>query len=338
MPAARLVVDPTSVETGTMKVRRSFIYAGLFLVALGGVLVTADLNAVDTAALTDVIRIWPLVPIAIGLGIVLRRTPAALPAGMLAAAVPGLVLGGAVAAVPRFGGDCGARGTPSVVAEQQGTFDGAGSVSVSVGCGSLTVHTAAGSGWAVAAGNTASRAPSIATDARSLSIDDWPGHRYDVLAAGRDAWDLTLPTTSLDALDVTTFANRSHLDLAGAQIGQLTIKADASDVIVDASAAASLASLTAVLNVGQLAIHLPAAADLIGAFRIGGGGLQLCAPPDLGVRVTVRGLPREIHVGGLSQNGTDWQSANYASAAHRADLSITATFGTVEINPIGGCK
>jgi hypothetical protein len=29
---------------------------------------------------------------------------------------------------------------------------------------------------------------------------------------------------------------------------------------------------------------------------------------------------------------------DYASATHRADLRVSATFGGVEINPIGGCK
>src|SRR5438477_195163 len=114
------------VEEGGSRVRvnRRFLYAGVFLAAIGGVLVATDLDVVDTAALADAVRLWPLIPIAIGLGILLRRTQFSLSSGLIAAAIPGLVLGAAFAAGPRFVGDCGARRDPAGVATQQGTFEG----------------------------------------------------------------------------------------------------------------------------------------------------------------------------------------------------------------------
>ena len=108
-----------------MQVNRRFLYWGIFFVAIGGILVASDLRAVDTPTLTDVLRLWPLALVAIGLSIVLRRTRLSLPGLMVAAAVPGLVVGGALAVAPRFIGDCGARGEPASVASTQGTFDGA---------------------------------------------------------------------------------------------------------------------------------------------------------------------------------------------------------------------
>src|SRR5690242_2718690 len=51
-----------------MAINRRFLYAGLFLVALGGVLVAVDLTAVSTDALTNALRLWPLAWIAIGVG------------------------------------------------------------------------------------------------------------------------------------------------------------------------------------------------------------------------------------------------------------------------------
>src|SRR5206468_3411757 len=77
-----------------------------------------------TATLTDALRLWPLAIVAIGLSLVARRTRFSLPGGVLAAAVPGVVLGGALAVAPRFVGDCGARGEPPAAVRQQGTFDG----------------------------------------------------------------------------------------------------------------------------------------------------------------------------------------------------------------------
>src|SRR5258706_7905624 len=108
-----------------MRVNPLFLYWGIFFVAIGGILVASDLRAVDTPTLTDVLRLWPLALVAIGLSIVLRRTRLSLPGLMLAAAVPGLVGGGALAVAPRVVGDCGARGGPASVAGKQGPFDAA---------------------------------------------------------------------------------------------------------------------------------------------------------------------------------------------------------------------
>ena len=124
-----------------MRVNRRLIYAGIFLVAIGGVLVAVDQGVIDTASLADAVRLWPLAIIAVGLSLVLRRTQLSFGSGMLAAAIPGLVLGGAVGLAPRYAANCGARGEPATVASQQGSFDGSASVSVHTGCGSFTVST-----------------------------------------------------------------------------------------------------------------------------------------------------------------------------------------------------
>ena len=89
-----------------MRVNRGLLYTGVFLVAIGSALVAADLGAIDTARLTDALRLWPLAVIAIGASLVLRRSRFSLQGGMLAAALPGLVLGGAIAIAPTYVPDC----------------------------------------------------------------------------------------------------------------------------------------------------------------------------------------------------------------------------------------
>jgi hypothetical protein len=320
-----------------MRVNRRFLFWGIFLVAIGGVLVAADLRAVDTATLTDTLRLWPLAVIAIGLSIVLRRTRLSLPGLLLAAAVPGLVVGGALAVAPRFVGDCGARGEPASVATTQGTFDGPATVSVRSGCGSLNVKTAPGNGWQLGAGNTSGRTPRVSSSPGSLSIDATIDDGWGFLDSGRDAWDLTLPTSDLDGLSLVVFAGHARIDLPGARIGRLALTVNAAEMVVDASAA-SVADVSAVVNAGSLSIRLPAASDLVGSLRVGAGDIQICAPPGLGLRVTSNGTAEQVRVGGAQQHGSVWQSPDYATATHRADLRVSATFGAVDIDPIGGCK
>ncbi len=133
----------------SMRVNRRFLYWGVFLVAIGAVLVAADVGRLDSEAIADILRLWPLAFVAIGIGIALRRTRFSLPSGVLAAAVPGLLLGGGFALVPRIAADCGATEAASTVAAREGVFDGPARIAVTAGCGSLVVTTAPGRRLAV---------------------------------------------------------------------------------------------------------------------------------------------------------------------------------------------
>ena len=320
-----------------MRVNRRFLYWGIFLVAIGGVLVAADLRAVDTATISGALRLWPLAIIAIGLSIVLRRTQLSLAGLLVAAAIPGLVVGGALAVAPRFAGDCGARGVPARSAPVQGTFDGPATVSVRSGCGSLSLKTEPGDGWQLDAGSTSGRTPKVNSSPRSLSIDATIADGWSVLDAGRDTWDLTLPTSDLDALSAVVFAGRDRIDLPGARIGHLALTVNAGEMVIDASGA-SVSDVSAVVNVGSLSIRLPATSDLVGSLLVRAGELQICASPGLGLRVSSSGTGEQIRIDGIQQHDSVWQSLDYATATHRADLRVSATFGAVEIDPIGGCK
>jgi hypothetical protein len=90
-----------------MRVNRTLLYTGVFIAAIGGAVMVADFKALSTPSLIDVLRLWPLALIAIGLGIALRRTQLSLASGLLAAAVPGLILGSAMAIGPRVAIDRG---------------------------------------------------------------------------------------------------------------------------------------------------------------------------------------------------------------------------------------
>jgi hypothetical protein len=319
-----------------MRVNRTLLYAGIFLVSIGGVVAAADLGVVRESLLTDALRWWPLAVIAVGLGLVLRRTRVSLSGGMLGAAVPGLLLGSAFAVVPRISGFCGAIEEPTAVVTREGAFDGLASVSVQVDCGSVNVTTAPGSGWRLDARTTDNGfKPVVTASARSLAIastsrDGW-------LGIAPDDWDLTLPTSDLDELLVIVNAGRADLDLADATIDRLSVNANAAEVVVDASTA-SITTLSGDANFGELSLTLPAS-DLAGHLEVDAGRIRICAPPELGLFIKADETMGDVSVEGSHLGQTNaYQSANYHSATHRADLEIHADFGAVEINPIGGCK
>ena len=320
-----------------MRVNRRFLYWGVFLAAIGGVLVAADVGGIDSGSIADGLRLWPVALVAIGAGIVLRRTRFSLPGGMLAAALPGLVLGGGFAIVPRIAVDCGASGPATTVSAHDGVFDGPARISVTTGCGAVDVTTAAGSAWHFADGSTSGRAAVIDATSRSLSID---GGRTDGLhlhGLGRDEWRLSLPTTPIDDLVFVVNAGQGRIGLAGATVGHLAMTTNAAETTVDLSEAV-VTSLSAAVNAGKLTFRLGPTSDIVGSMKVNAALLEVCVPSELGVRVHHTGALSGITVDGRQQPGTDWQSPNYPSAAHRADLTVDVNLGNVAINPIGGCK
>ena len=114
-----------------MRVKNSYLYWGVFLLALGGAIAAVTYLQPDPTAVVDVLRYWPLVVIAFGVGLVLRRTQFNVAGGILAAAVPGLLLGSAIAVGPQVGWDCAPhdRELTSLHADQ-GTFSAPARVDV----------------------------------------------------------------------------------------------------------------------------------------------------------------------------------------------------------------
>jgi hypothetical protein len=325
-----------------MRVNRRFLYWGVFLVAIGGVLVAADVGGFDSGSIAGGLRLWPLALIAIGVGIVVRRTSFGLPGGLLAAALPGLMIGGGLAIVPRIAVDCGASGSTTATATatataHDGVFDGPARVTVTTGCGAIDVTTAPGSGWRFDAGNTTGRAAIVNATSRSLSIDSGRMNGFHLHDLGRDQWRLTLPTTPLDDLSFVVNAGKGRIGLAGASVGHLTVTTNAAETTVDLSGTA-VRSLSADVNAGKLTFRLGPVADIVGSMDVNAAKLELCVPNELGVRIRHTGALSGLTVDGRGQTGADWQSSNYTSAAHRADLTIDVNLGNVAINAIGGCK
>jgi hypothetical protein len=85
-----------------MHMNRTLVYAGVFLVALGAALYIVDQRPFATDSIVAVLRAWPLALITIGAALALRRTQIGFASGLLAAAVPGVLLGLTMAMMPRL--------------------------------------------------------------------------------------------------------------------------------------------------------------------------------------------------------------------------------------------
>ena len=320
-----------------MRINRALLYAGTFLVTIGGVLVVVNQGLLATSTVSDALRYWPLAVLAIGTGLVLRHTRISLASGLLAAAMPGLLLGGTFAVAPRLSGDCGVPNQPQSVLSRSGELGSDAHVSVTLNCGSLDVGTADGTGWHLDASYSGGHEPLLSGLDGNLAVTSPSESGFDTLGTRRASWNLTLPKADIAELMLEVNLGHAQVDLSGANVARLGVTTNAGEVKLDASGS-RLQDVSAQVNLGVLSMELPAVTDLHGTFEVNAGGIRICAPPELGLRVVTRDVATQVTVQGLRQAGSTWESANYVSADHRADLEISGSFGAVDINPIGGCK
>ncbi len=322
-----------------MNIDRKYLYWGVFFIAAGAVVLVGQSDLVDSDVVERALELWPVLVIALGVGLLLRRTRFGVAGGMLAAAVPGLLIGGIVVAAPVVTPDLGMEcdGTRPVSLEtRQGTFPGAGSVDLHLTCGDLTVTTLPGNGWSLETGNDRGKPAVVEVSTGRLSVVSAAGGRPFGLHRGADAWRLALPTA--DALGLTAEVSAGHgdFDLAGARLGAVRLAVNAGEGRIDLGGA-TLADLSLDVNAAKASLILPAddfAADL----DVNAASLKICAPSELGLRIHHRGVLGSSDYTGLVRNGDAWESPDYALAIHHADVTVSVNVGSVDLDPVGGCK
>jgi hypothetical protein len=322
-----------------VKVNRRLLNWGVFFIATGGVLLAAQGGALGDDAIVQALRLWPVLVIALGVALLLRRTRFSLAGGMLAAAVPGLLIGGmlvaAPAAVAQVGPACNGNG-PASVATRGGAFSGAASVDLRLTCGELTVTTGSGRGWTLETGNGTGTAATVDASADRLVVASSTRERGLGFVRGADSWNLTLPTANPLDLATDVSAGRGRLHLAGARLGDVRLAVNAGEMSADL-AQATLEHLSVTVNAGSASLRLPAQ-DFGADLAVNAGALRLCAPSDLGLRIRREGVLTAATYPGLVRSGDTWESPGYATANHHADVTISANVASVDVNPMGGCK
>ena len=129
-----------------MHINRGLLFWGLALVTAGAVALAASQGWIDRDLLVEAWRLWPVILIAIGLSIVLSRTPLALLGTVIAALVVGIAGGAAFTAGP---GVVSCGDGPATSETSSGDFTEAqATVGLDLNCGDLDVAMADGSSLA----------------------------------------------------------------------------------------------------------------------------------------------------------------------------------------------
>ena len=327
-----------------MTIRRGFLNWGIFFICLGAVPLAVQLGGIDRTALGDLLRLWPLILIGIGLGMLLRLTPYASLGGVVVAGTFGLLIGVLFAGgAPGVAAACTDGPTPDgatlvrdgTVSATQMSFD------VEVTCAEIDVARAPGGAWHVdvAAGDSN---PRLEADGSRVSLHSGNDNGLGLFGGdARERWNVSLPSEPALAASVTVNAATARLSLGHGALSSVSATYNASDGRLDLSAAgmSSASDLSLTLNASSLDLILPSA-PLNGGITLNAASLKICSAPTMALSISYSDTlsSNNFAAAGLVANGQNWQSAGYDSAGTRIDLHLSANVSSIDLDRSGGCQ
>ena len=325
-----------------MRVRRSFLNWGTFLIGLGAVPLGVQLGVLDQAAASQLLRLWPVILIAIGVGLLLHFTPMDAIGGTLAAGTFGVLLGSVIAGgIPGAASACNSSSPAgSTPTQQSGQFsEGAASLNLELNCADVSVGRQAGQSWSVQV--NADGQPIIESGATSLTVRSPSNTVFNPFGSDRhEEWQVMMPTEQALSTNMTLNASTGDLELGGGAISNVSATFNGSDVTLDLLGEPTpAASLNTTLNASSVNVLLPLA-QTNGSMTLNAASLEMCVPDGAGIRIDYHGTlsSDNFAAAGLVQAGQSWQSTNFDTTGVRINLGITANVSSLTLNPAGGCR
>jgi len=321
-----------------MRIDRSLLNWGVFLVALGGVPLAVQRGWADAGIAGEMWRLWPLILVGIGLGLILRWTPVAWLGGAIVAATFGLVFGALIAGgVQGVSSACvGIGGGQAVTTEKSGpASDGSFDLQLELTCGDLGVTRATTAEWTIVAEHGPDDVPGIEATESSLRIDQGGGDALFVLSQQtRSDWQVGVPAEAAISLGMTLNAVDGSADLGSGPIARVDGTFNASDLGLDLSSATTPqpAAVSMTFNASNGRLSLPAG-SMTGNVTLNASTLEICLPAAAEARFELESTLASDDLGGsgLTRVDDSWQTAGFDTSPSRIDLSITSTVSSVSI-------
>lgn len=330
-----------------MSVDRRLLNWGIFLVLLGGVPLAVAQGWISRDLVARAWELWPLLLVGAGVGLLLAATPLRALGGIIVSATFGVILGSFIAV--GFGGfnvgniGCGAADANApVTLERDGSFAAdEAMVRLEASCASLAVTTAPGDAWDVEVRGTDDARPTVAATDDRLSVRSPEGPVVFPFSSRRATWSVTLGTDPRLGIELELNAGDANVSLAGAKVSRLVVDGNAiGNTRLDLEQA-SVERLTVSANAADLAILLPASADMTGVVEGNAASIDLCAPAGVGLRLRVdENITTSDNFGdeGLVQRGSTWETPSFESAATQIELRTIGTAVSFTLNPEDGCR
>jgi hypothetical protein len=321
-----------------MRIDRGLLNWGVFLIALGGVPLAVQQGWANEGIAGDLWRLWPLVLVGIGLGLILRWTPVAWLGGALVAGTLGLIVGALITGgVSGISSACVGLGNGGETTTRTGAATGSAfSLDVELSCGSLAVSREVGATWSVEAVHSPDRPPTIEGSTTSLTVrHDLEGGQFFVLGQQtRNEWRLGVPAGTAISASMTLNAAEGSVDLGAGPVGSLTGTFNAADVDIDLGEGTTTTTMQLGLtfNAASGRLTLPPV-SLAGRATLNASSLKLCVPAAAEMRVEHEGTLSSDNLDqlGLVERGDGWQTEGYDTAAARVEVGISSTVSSITL-------
>lgn len=314
-----------------MRIRRGFLFWGLFLIPLGAVPLFAQAGVIEADSFSDIWRWWPLLLIGLGVALLLGRGQASLIGTAVIALVLGTLGGSFLASGNIWVGSlsaCGPGGDTTVL-DRDGTFSGDASVTMDLDCGEVDITVEPGSSWRAHAEYTGGE-PRIDATGSGLALrtpDDAGLHRQD--------WTVALGADAVRTMDLDINAASVNSTLSGASLSRLDAHMNAGELRIDGSGA-SIGRIDASVNAGSLRVTLEGGTT--GDLSANAGSIELCVPPGVPLQLDVEDqftFATNLAGTGLTRDGETWTRSG---SGESIDLSVEGNAASFTLDPEGGCK
>lgn len=323
-----------------MRFDRRLTGIGLFLIFCGAVLLAVRQGLISATTAERAWTLWPLLLIGTGLSLVLAGRPASATGGLIVAVTLGTMAGALVGTgggFPLIG--CSGAHTGSAFPAQTGQLGPVASARVEFRCGELSLGVVAGSAWRVEGSSADGQPPKITATADQIVVEPGDNGGPVFLGGASETWRISVPAASTLAVEVTVNAGDGRVDLGGGELSNTTFVVNAGSSRIDLRNALAAGSLVGSVNAGSATVWLPALA-LTGDLSVNAGSLNLCAPPNIGLRLVTSesvAASNDFADRGLIHTGDAWETAGYATAAVKIVLNVSANAGSVSLNGPRAC-
>lgn len=325
-----------------MRIDPRLLNWGLFLILLGAIPLAVRQGYLAQASLDRWWSLWPLLLVAAGIGLILRRTPFDFAGGLLTAGTLGVMAGSVLATgftIPSFAGCGDDRGT-TAFPTSEGSLNPGAEVHVELNCGDLDVVSGGGSGWRVSGADEDGRGPQVDASPGELIVRSADFREPIGFLGSRDRWTVTIPGTV--GLDVTLALNagRGTVDLADGAFGRVAVDLNAGEAVIDADRVGNLDRLDVEVNAGSARISLPGR-TLTANLSVNAGSIAFCVPDGTALRIAANDnitAGNNFAERGLTRSGSTWETTGFGDADVRIEIDAEANAGSINLNPDGGCN
>ena len=233
------------------------------------------------------------------------------------------------------GGVCRVGDEGTAFADRTGQLGGSASVDIELDCGTVTVATAPGSGWAVRGTDGDGQGRDVSASDDELDVqpadDDVPVRPGSSTCRPSRLLDVGLQLNAGSAPGRRSAARGSRA---------VDLEVNAGQAVLDLTGVTDIDGIDVGVNAGEVGVTLPSHA-MTGGIEVNAGSVRLCAPADVALRIETEGSVlrrrRPGELGPRRGRGRLGDARATTPPRRASSCDVQANLGSIRLDPSEGC-